>query len=406
MSLSQFRKELADSSFREADKKWFPTWLLRYAGTVQPKPSGNSKIPVTQEQVIAFCRQLLASDTATWKRLQAVRAVQAYQQLVLKTDQPSLDSIRTTLSSLASKERQTGGLSDEPQVVGIIDPNESEVVQKSRREMRLRGKAMRTEKSYVKCIRQFISYCNIDDGKLVGLQRLGSDDIRRFLTFKAVDKNCAKQTVNQAKSALLFLFQQVLGREIEYIDYIQPDKSHRIPVVFARKEIARLILEFEGLKQLMFVLMYGAGLRHIECRRLRVKDVDFDEMTITVRSGKGGKDRVTVLPDRAKLALMEQVERVRQRHRDDLENGHGSVYLPFALEKKNPNASFEFAWQWVFPARQLSMDPKKGILRRHHVSESFFSKAFAKALKAARICLLYTSPSPRDATLSRMPSSA
>ena len=385
MSVLDFKKELVGSSHKDADKEWFPKWLLRYAATLKSKPSCDPNLPVTQDLVITFSRELLENGIPAWRRLQAVRAIETYQKIVLKTDQPSLRSIRLKLSAKASEERQSGGLSDEPQVVGIINPTESEVVQKCRREIRLRGKAMRTEKSYVKCVKQFLGFCNIADGKLAELEQLGSSDIRRFLTYKAVEKNCAKQTVNQAKSALLFLFQQVLGRELEYIDYVQPDKAARIPVVLTRKEITRLIPEFAGLKHLMFILMYGAGLRHIECRRLRVKDVDFDEQTITVRSGKGDKDRITVLPERAKQPLMEQIEHVRRKHRKDLNDGVGSVYLPFALAKKYPNASFDFAWQWIFPARQLSLDRKERILRRHHVSEAYFSKSFSKALKQAEI---------------------
>ena len=135
----------------------------------------------------------------------------------------------------------------------------------------------------------------------------------------------------------------------------------------------------------MFVIMYGAGLRHIECRRLRVKDIGIDEGTITVRSGKGDKDRVSVLPDRAQNELVEQIERARRTHNADLDNGFGEVYLPHALSEKHPNENRKFGWQWLFPSRQLSPDPKSGKRMRHHISEAYFSKAFSRSLSRAKI---------------------
>jgi len=373
MCIQQFVKELAVAKYASADKKWFPKWLRRYATTTK---CGQGDLPVSVDLVIGLCRELLASGTPAWQRLQAVRAIEAYRDIVLKSGDPTLREIRLKLSQLASQERSTGGLSDEPHVVGIIDS----IIQTCRRELRLRGKAMRTERSYIKCIKQFLGFCEVDE---VG--SLGESDIRRFLTYKAVQQNAAPRTQNQAKSALLFLFQQVLGRELEFIDYVQSDKSPRLPVVFTRNEIATLITEFDGIKQLMFTLLYGAGLRHVECRRLRVKDVCFDEGTITVRSGKGNKDRMTVLPDRSKQYLIEQVERVRRLHQRDLGDGFGEVYLPYALSEKHAGESRKFAWQWIFPARQISTDPRTGARKRHHVSEAFFANEFSRALARTQI---------------------
>ena len=159
---------------------------------------------------------------------------------------------------------------------------------------------------------------------------------------------------------LLFLFQGVMGRELEFLDVTRATKPERLPVVLSRPEIAMLLPRFEALRRLMFLIMYGAGLRHRECRRLRVKDVCFDEGHIVVRNGKGDQDRITVLPERCREAVGEQIERVRRQHRRDLDAGFGAVYLPYALERKYPNENREFGWQWVFPSRQMSKDPRSG----------------------------------------------
>ena len=209
--------------------------------------------------------------------------------------------------------------------------------------------------------------------------------LRSFLTGLAVEGDVSPNTQNQAKSALLFLFQKVLGREIGFLDVVSADKPMRLPVVLSRQEIATLLPEFQGTRRLMFLVMYGAGLRHAECRRIRIKDVCFDEGHLVVRSGKGEKDRITVLPDCCRQDLIEQVERVRRQHNRDLDNEMDAVYLPYALERKYPNANREFGWQWLFPAMQLSKDPRSGHIRRHHVGEDLFAKFFRTALKQSGI---------------------
>ncbi len=200
-----------------------------------------------------------------------------------------------------------------------------------------------------------------------------------------MDGNVAPSTQNQAKSALLFLYERILGRDFGFLDAAAADKEARLPVVLSRSEIGQLLPLFVGLKRLMFLVMYGAGLRHLECRRLRVKDVCFDEGHIVVRDGKGAKDRITVLPDRCRSELQDQIQCLRTLHEEDLEQGNGRVYLPHALERKYPNASADFAWQWLFPARQTSVDPVSGVRRRHHVGEDYFAKEFQRQLKRSKI---------------------
>ena len=172
---------------------------------------------------------------------------------------------------------------------------------------------------------------------------------------------------------------------VGFLDVVPANKPERLPVVFSRQGISTLLPEFESLRRLMFFVMYGAGLRHAECRRLRVKDICFDEGHIVVRSGKGEKDRITVLPDCCRPDLLEQVERVRRLHNRDLENGTGAVYLSYALERKYAHENRDFGWQWVFPAHKLSKDPRNGQIRRHHVGENHFAKFFKTAIDRSGI---------------------
>ena len=360
------------------DKTWFPRWVRRYASLVDPV-QGN--LSVTEAEVIGFLRTLRDNGAPAWQRLQAVRAIELYRNLVLKTSQPPLHEIRQTLARLADQERHSGkdslrvGGVEERDLVGRIDPAEPPIVQQMRRELRLRRRAWETEKAYVGWVRRFIEHCGSED-----LQQFGEPQIRSFLTNQAVEGQVAAGTQDQAKSALLVLYQSVLGRELAFLNVTRANKPGRLPVVLSRDEIALLFPEFSGARKLMFEILYGAGLRHAECRRFRVKDACFDEGHLVVRNGKGDKDRITVLPDRCRVALREQIERVRRQHQRDLDAGFGTVYLPHALERKYPNENRQFGWQWVFPSRQMSKDPRSGAIRRHHVCENFFASYFKAAV--------------------------
>ncbi len=377
MSVENFGRLLHEAKLSKNDKEWFPRWIRRYASSVKMV---DGKLPVGPEEVIPFLRSLLKTKTPAWQRLQAVRAIEAYRNLVLRTEVPSLEFIRQKLSRLADQERAAGtgfgrpGVEDERHLIGQIDSNEPAVIQQMRKEMRVRHKALETERSYVGWVQRFIQHCGSPD-----LAKFGEGEIKTFLTDLAVDGNVTAGTQRQAKCALLFLYQIVLGRELGFLDVGPASKPERLPVVLSRQEIAKLLPEFKGLRRLMFLVMYGAGLRHRECRRLRVKDVCLDEGHLVVRSGKGDQDRITVLPERCREALREQIEDVRRLHERDLNEGFGAVYLPHALERKYPNEKREFGWQWVFPSHQMAKDPRSGEIRRHHVSEDFFGGFFKRA---------------------------
>lgn len=383
MSVERFAEILPGTKLTVADKKWFPRWIRRYAASCGVS---KSRLTVSEREVISFLRSLRDQGTAAWQRLQAVRAIEAYGALVLRVDTTDLHAIRLGLGRLAAQEANPSasggspGDRDERQFVGRIDPSEPPVIQQVRRELRLRHKALPTERAYVGWLLRFIRHCGSQD-----LARFGEPEIKAFLTDLAVRGNVTAGTQNQAKCALLFLYGTVLGRELEFLDVARATKRCRLPVVLSRGEIDRLLPHFQGPRRLMFTFMYGSGLRHQECRRLRVKDVCIDEGHVVVRSGKGDKDRITVLPGRARDMLAAQVEIVRRLHEDDLASGCSGVFLPHALERKYPRACREFGWQWLFPSLQLARDPRSGCVRRHHVSEQFFGSGFKRAMRLAGI---------------------
>ena len=247
--------------------------------------------------------------------------------------------------------------------------------------LRVKRYSIRTEQSYVDWIRRFIVF-----HRKRHPTEMGEAEIAAFLSHLAVNRNVAASTQNQALSALLFLYQRVLDRKLDFIDDVKRAKRPpKVPVVFTKAEARAVIGRLEGDYRLMAELLYGAGLRLLETLRLRVKDIDFGYNQIIVRAGKGMRERRTILPARLKSALHLHLTRVREKHRHDLARGGGSVYLPFALDRKYPNASKDWRWQYVFPAAKLSVDPRSHALRRHHVSEKNLQNAIKLAIRAAGV---------------------
>jgi len=198
-----------------------------------------------------------------------------------------------------------------------------------------------------------------------------------------VDRNVSPSTQNQAFNALLFLYRNVLNISFKgkKIDAVRARKKRNLPVVMTKNEVKKVIMAMSGINQLMAKLIYGSGLRLMECIRLRVYDIDFDMDEITVRDGKGFKDRITMLPEPVKPVLSEHLSQVKIIHENDLSEGYGHVYLPYALACKHPNADKEWGWQYVFPAKSLSKDPRSGVIRRHHIHETALQKAVKQGVK-------------------------
>ena len=247
--------------------------------------------------------------------------------------------------------------------------------------IRFKHYSIRTEQAYLDWIKRFIRHF----GKRHPSE-MGAAEVQEFLTHLAVAGRVAASTQNQAKSALLFLYREVLGSELPWLDDVEAAKTpKRLPVVLTGAEVMATLARLDGTNALVARLLYGTGLRIMECLRLRVKDVVFERGEILVRDGKGAKDRVTMLPASLVPALREQLLRARELHRQDLAAGHGEVYLPFALDRKYPQAGREWMWQYVFPSAALSVDPRSGVVRRHHVQDQTVQRAVRVAARAAGI---------------------
>ena len=250
-----------------------------------------------------------------------------------------------------------------------------------RQKIRLKHYSIRTEQAYADWIRRFILFHNKRHPASMGVP-----EIRAFLSHLAVERKVAASTQRQALNAIVFLYREILDQEVGWLGEIeQAKRPERLPVVFSRAEVRAMLAHLDGQHWLMASLLYGAGIRLMECVRLRVKDVDFTYRQILVRDGKGQKDRVTTLPQTLLEPLKQHLEKIKDLHDQDLAEGFGDVYLPFALERKYTSASHEWAWQYVFPARKRSIDPRTGKERRHHLNEKTLQDAVKRALRAAKI---------------------
>jgi len=292
MSFRRFQQLVQSGSFSRMDREWFPRWIRRYAEFVGH--DGRTAIPLTRDLAIGFSRVLLKSETPAWQRQQAIKTLAVYRDLILETEEPLLSDVIRKLGQLAEQERSFGAegapdTRDIRKLVGQIDSSESLVIQQMRRELRMQGKALETERAYVGWVDRFLRYCGVtalrekesDESEAVAvvdesalsdaardalqLQRVSrimqgasEAEIRSFLTSLAVEGNVAPNTQGQAKSALLFLFQHVLSREVGFLDIVSADKPERLPVVLSRQDIARLLPEFQSIRRLMFLV--GRGL--------------------------------------------------------------------------------------------------------------------------------------------------
>ena len=269
---------------------------------------------------------------------------------------------------------------------GAVDKSSStaakpRLLDQVREQIRYRHYSIRTERSYVEWVKQFVLFHGKRHPK-----EMGADEIRAFLTHLATERNVAAATHHQALSALLFLYRNVLGVDLPWLGELErPKKPKRLPVVLTVQEVSRTLAQLEGTHALMARLLYGTGMRLMEAVRLRVKDIDFARGEILVRDGKGGKDRVTMLPAALSAPLKAHLERVRELWKADRAAGQPGVYLPDALAKKYHKAPLEWPWFWVFPARENAIDPRSGIERRHHTHEQALQRAIKKAYSAAHV---------------------
>ncbi len=255
------------------------------------------------------------------------------------------------------------------------------LLEQVRDRLRVKHYSLRTEQAYVGWIRRFI----LANGKRHP-REMGGGEVEAFLTRLATHGEVAAGTQNQALAALLFLYREVPGQELPWMDnVVRAKRPRRLPVVLTREEVRCLLAQMQGRDWLMAGLLYGTGMRLTECLRLRVEDVDFTRRDIIVREGKGNKDRHVPLPQALETALQDQMASARLLHRTDSAAGFGAAWLPHALARKYPNAAREWGWQYVFPASQRSFDPRSGVERRHHLDEKVLQRAVQRARIAAAI---------------------
>ncbi len=260
-------------------------------------------------------------------------------------------------------------------------PNPPKLMDQVRDKLRVKHYSIRTEQAYSGWIKRYIYFHGKRHPK-----DMGAAEIEAFLTNLAVEGNVSASTQNLAKSALLFLYREVLEIELPWLDNVTQAKvPKRLPVVLTVSEVQNVLSRLNGTHLLIASLLYGGGMRLMEAVRLRVKDVDFERREILVREGKGFKDRVTMLPETVLAPLQAHLKKVKTLHAEDLAQGYGEVYMPFALDKKYPAAGRDWSWQYVFPSKNLSVDPRSGKTRRHHVDEKSVQRAVKQAVRDAEL---------------------
>ncbi len=329
----------------------------------------NSNSELNRElQVERFLSRLkLDKNIADWQVKQAEEALRLYVGHFLEGEPPSL-------APNVCREGNKGHLS------------RADMLNKMREAIRIKHYSYRTEGSYLDWVKRFYGYVVNLKGKDVKVQDLDSSDVRDFLSHLAIRKRVASSTQNQAFNALLFFFQEVLGTELKDLGQtVRAKRGPRLPVVLTVEEVRELFRNVQGKNLLILQLLYGAGLRLMELARLRVQDLDFDSGLIFIRSGKGDKDRSTILPECIKQKLRLHLEEVQAIHKKDLEAEYRGVNLPDGLMRKYSQAEKEWGWQYVFPSSKLSLDPRSGKIRRHHLSERSIQNTVRNAVKKAGI---------------------
>lgn len=280
--------------------------------------------------------------------------------------------------------------------ISLIDPNcnnkhskfpdFNSVIDKLRELIRLKHYSYSTEQTYIEWAKKFYKYVLDSKGSEFKIDKLASNDVQNYLSYLALKQRVSSSTQNQAFNALLFLFKNALSVELGDLgDTVRAKRGLKLPVVLTVEEVQELFKHVKGRNFLIIQLIYGAGLRLMELARLRVKDIDFGSNLLFVRSGKGDKDRSTILPEFVKTELKLHLDKVKALHNEDLGNGYGEVYLPNALDRKYPNAPKDWGWQYVFPSERLSVDPRSGKIRRHHLSDKAIQNIVKEAVKKAGI---------------------
>jgi integron integrase len=352
--LPEFQKFLLERKLvPDKNTPFYAYWVSRFLDFVRKR---DLSVTGYQESLVLEFLDILRSDKHIndWQRRQADDAIRLYYSHHLG---------------------KVGQLS-----AGVIASDIPGVLKETKRLIRLKHYSYSTERTYLQWIERFFDYA-LQTDKKKGISDIGTEDFKNFISHLALKQKVSSSTQNQAFNAVLFLFRNILGKETGDLgNTIRAKRGQKMPVVFSVDEVKSLFAHMAGRNLLIAELLYGAGLRLMELARLRVKDIDFDSNTIFVRSGKGDKDRTTILPASVKEKLGKHLKGVKALHEYDLGKGYGEVLLPDALSRKYPNAGKEWTWQYVFPSSKLSVDPRSGRIGRHHISDKAIQTAVKNAL--------------------------
>ena len=359
-SLQQFGEFLLKAQLvRPTAAPYFVRWVRRFL----PRPASDEPLA---DQVRGFCEELERNGgLEEWQVRQADQALRIYFVNFLKRTEWH----RRPTSTVIDEEGRTNPLA---------------ALEQLRTRLRTRHYSYRTECTYVDWVRRFVDYAAEQQG--IPHPRVTSEVVRDYLAHLAVRQHVSASTQNQAACAILFVCREVLGVDVESLSPgVRAKRGERLPVVLSIPETIALLDAMSGTPRLMAALIYGGGLRVSECCELRIKDLDFDQGLVLVRRGKGDKDRSTLLAEMGREELRAHLRKSEAQHEADRRAGLAGMWMPDALERKYPNAGRELAWFWVFPSHTLSMDPRAGIVRRHHLSDSVIQKAVKAAAHKARI---------------------
>lgn len=378
--LADDRAEHAKST-KPTQRQWADIWFRKLAGFCKVQDARSWRF--TQTDVINFLIAKRKGNVPTWKRIKIVESLLAYSRLHWGGDIAQLNGILVKLRKLQRTELPAGEDRSIDEIVGKINPNEPDVVQEFRRNMRLEGKSPNTERAYVKWAKRFMREyglkCKTD------FESIGESEVQNFLTDLAVDGGVAGSTQEQAFFALLLLYKDTLERPLEKINAIRADKPTLVPTVMSREEVQTVFDGLRGDYQLIAQLLYGTGMRISECLRLRMMDFDFERSLIRVFKSKGNKSRLVPLPRSLCGRLKKLMIARAQLHEMDLASGEGTVWLPHALAKKFPGAERELKWQYLFASGKLSRDPRSGRIHRHHIHRETISANLRKAVSQSGI---------------------
>ncbi len=374
---------LRDHFIWQSRARWHVRRAQQFLSSVKKPPA-----EITAEDAAAYLRRMTHSgDYYDWQFRQIVEALQFLGQTLHLPWAKTFDwalwrEAANQLPSdhaMADREPQTPSARGSEAVLREHQTPGDPLLQAVIREIRRRAYSYKTEQAYLHWLRRFAMHCKGD------LHGAGSDEVRAFLEDLAINRKVTPSTQNQALCAIVFLYSNVLQRPLELGTFQRARKPRRLPVVLTRDEARRLLDHLSGVHGLLASLLYGTGMRLMEALRLRVKDIDFGYHQIVVRNAKGAKDRVVPLPTRLEKPLQAHLRGVRRRFDADREAGYGEVFLPDALARKYPNAAREWSWQFAFPSSRISLDPRSGAVRRHHLHENGLQRAIKTAAKRANI---------------------